>query len=329
MKQWTVTYRDRSGARTSVVIEAEDRAGVFAELKTRGINAISITEGVVKAPRRAASGGVSKGVWGLVAAVVVAALVGVVWMMMPKDEKPIEVKKVEKKEVVQEIEVPVRDRAKEIKKDSVEPASKKIVDNRPPHQVVVETISVVTNADGSVLERFKTADGKIRSRQSAPRPVFDNSSDQLIAMAIQGANSPVGMPPMPISDSAEKDFVESLKKPIVINPDDSEEIKQLKQSVMAVRAEIDQMMKDGKSFKEIMKDHQALVNDNASLRKDVLKSVNEFIEKGDAEGAQMFLEKANETLGEMGIAPVDMPEDPETRRARIREQNRLRKETQK
>ena len=45
MKQWTVTYREKSGVKTSVVIEAEDRVGVFAELKQRGINAISITEG--------------------------------------------------------------------------------------------------------------------------------------------------------------------------------------------------------------------------------------------------------------------------------------------
>lgn len=327
MKQWTVIYREKSGVKTSVVIEAEDRAGVFAELKQRGINAISITEGAVKAKRKA-TGGVSKGVWGVVAAVVAVALVAVVWVVMEGEEASVEVKK-PKKERVEPEKAPVRDEVQLPKAKPTEKPVEKPVDNRPPHQIVVETISVITNADGSVLERFRTADGKIRSKQSAPRSVFDNSSDQLIAMAIQGANSPVGMPPMPISDSAEKDFVESLKKPIVINPDDSEEIKQLKQSVMAVRAEIDQMMKDGKSFKEIMKDHQALVNDNASLRKDVLKSVNEFIEKGDAEGAQMFLEKANETLGEMGIAPVDMPEDPETRRARIREQNRLRKETQK
>lgn len=55
MKQWTVTYREKSGLKTSVVIEAEDRAGVFAELKQRGINAISITEGAVKAKRSVTS----------------------------------------------------------------------------------------------------------------------------------------------------------------------------------------------------------------------------------------------------------------------------------
>ncbi len=327
MKQWTVTYREKSGLKTSVIIDAEDRAGVFAELKQRGINAISITEGAVKAKRRATSGGVSKGVWGVVAAVVVAAVVGVVWMVMQGEEASVEVKK-PKKERVEPVKAPVRDEVQLPKAKPTEKPVEKPVDNRPPHQIVVETISVITNADGSVLERFRTADGKIRSKQSAPRSVFENSSDQLIAMAIHGANSPVGMPPMPISDSAEKDFVESLKKPIVINPDDSEEIKQLKQSVMEVRTQIDQMMKEGKSFKDIMRDHQALVNDNASIRKDVVKGVNEFIERGDQEGAQMYLEKANAALGEMGIAPVDMPEDPEVRRMRIREQNRLRKESQ-
>ena len=42
MKQWTVYFRDKNGSKASVVIEAEDRSGVFAELKKRGISAISV-----------------------------------------------------------------------------------------------------------------------------------------------------------------------------------------------------------------------------------------------------------------------------------------------
>ena len=45
MKQWTVYFRDKNGSKASVVIEAEDRSGVFAELKRRGISAISVSEG--------------------------------------------------------------------------------------------------------------------------------------------------------------------------------------------------------------------------------------------------------------------------------------------
>lgn len=337
MTNYVVTTRNKVGALEERAYTAENRADLFKQLAADGITAVRIAEGVPgKKPRKASSGGGAKIPFktvGLVAASLVALIAAVVIIMSLTTPSDSEVDPAPRKELAEdaspsqpsEVSLPQSDKG-ELK---AEGEVKKPVDTRPLHEQVVETISVITNADGSVLERFKTADGKIRSRQSAPRSVFDNPSDQLIAMAIHGGNSTSGMPPMPISSSAEEDFVKSLEKPIVINPDDSEEVKQLKQSVMKVRAEIDQLMKEGKSFSEIMKEHQALVNENASVRKDVEKGLKELVDQGDFEAAQEYLNKMNPALEELGVMPLEMPETREERRQRIREQSLMRRESSK
>ena len=200
--------------------------------------------------------------------------------------------------------------------DSAEPTTA-----LPPHKQIVEMISIITNADGSVLERFRTADGKTRSRQSAPKPVFDNASDQVIAMAVSGAASGGSMPPMPMMDNADEAFSKSLEKEIVINDDDSEKVKALKREVMAVREEMRQLIAEGQSFTDVMKEHRDMVNRNAELRKEAMRILEEFVESGDADGARECLEKVNAALGEAGIDGIEMPMSREERRAAIRERN--------
>lgn len=332
MINFAVTIRSKSGMTEERIYCAENRAALFSKLAADGVSAVHVRE--AGGPVRKATGGVLRKPYRRLiafgcAAVAVAAIVSLVWRGEDAVPEKAPGKERVKKRTAPAVPgaKPVQAAAKAEKKDAAKP--QKPVDARPPHEVIVEMISVVTNADGSVLERFRTADGKTRSRQSAPRSVFENSTDQLIAMAIQGGGSSGGMPPMPISASADEEFLRSLDKPIAINPDDSEEVKRLKQSVMEVRADIDRLMKEGKTFAEIMREHQSLVNGNASIRKDVMAGLQEYVDKGDMEGAQEYLSKMNDALNQMGMDPVEMPESPEERRQRIREQFRARKEMAK
>lgn len=336
MINFAVTIRNRSGMLEERIYCAENRAALFSKLAADGVSAVRVRE--TGELLRKATGGISRKSYRCMLATggaVLAIVAAIVIMLQIKDaapENPPKKVRVKKQSAAEDVaatpaKIVADDAKNEVKKVSQKPS--KPVDERPPHEVIVEMISVVTNADGSVLERFRTADGKTRSRQSAPRSVFENSTDQLIAMAIQGGGSSGGMPPMPISASADEEFLRSLDKPIAINPDDSEEVKRLKQSVMEVRADIDRLMKEGKTFAEIMREHQSLVNGNASIRKDVMAGLQEYVEKGDTEGAREYLSKMNAALNQMGMDPVEMPESPEERRQRIREQSKARKEMSK
>lgn len=194
-------------------------------------------------------------------------------------------------------------------------------DSLPPHKRIVEMVSVVTNADGSVLERFRTADGKLRSRQSAPRPVFDNASDQILAMAVSGASSGGSMPPMPLMTDADEAFTKSLDKDIVINDNDSDAVKALKRDVMTIREEVRQIMADGYSFADVMKSHRDMVNRSVEMRKEAGRIVSELVASGDMDFAQECRVKLNAALAEAGIEGIEMPISREERRATIRKRN--------
>ncbi len=182
-------------------------------------------------------------------------------------------------------------------------------------------VSAVTNADGSVLTRFRTADGKLRSRQSAPRPVFDNASDQILAMAVSGASSGGSMPPMPLMADADEAFSRSLDRDIVISDDDSDAVKSLKRDVMTIREEVRQLMAEGHSFADVMKSHRDMVNRSAEMRKEAVRILGEFVESGDADAAQECRAKLNAALAEAGIEGIEMPMSREERRAAARERH--------
>ncbi len=196
----------------------------------------------------------------------------------------------------------------------------------PPSKRIVEMISVITNHDGSVLERFRTADGKTRSRQSAPPAVFDNASDQLIATALLGEASGAHMPPLPISDKIDADFAESLNKEIVINESDTQEIKDLKKLVMETRREIlARMEKGGKTFSEVLLEHRREVNDNNAFRGEARVQLQALVDEGAAEDAAAYLEKVNDLFDKNGIERLEMPLSREERRAAIRAAAKARK----
>ena len=309
MKQWTVTYRDRSGARTSVVIEAEDRAGVFAELRTRGINAISIAEGVVKAPRRAASGGgISKGVWGLVAAVAVAAIAGVVWMMMPTEEKPIEVKKETKLKTVEK-PAPVQPKTPSKVEKVEEPAPVKIDPNARPTKVG-ETVNGYIKLPSGRLHKVR---GVITNSVSAVQTkgkyeIFEHHCENEIAclLTIEPGQGLVGTPRY--NGRFTKEFLESLKKPIVINDDDSEEDKELKRNVNLAKQELKAAYDRGEDIEKIMLDTRREYQDLAMYKQELRQFIYEYQknESPSDQDVEDYVTAANKLLEAKGIAPLNI-----------------------
>ena len=231
MKQWTVYFRDKNGSKASVVIEAEDRSGVFAELKKRGISAISVTEGASnKKPRKAASSGASSKGRGLIAAAVAVLIAGVAaWLMWPEAEKPVEVKKEVKKSVKAEPVRPVKE--KPVVEEEVK--EEKSATEKLGPQKVGETRNGYIKLPSGRLHRVR---GVITNSLSAVQnkgkyEIFAHHSENEIAclLTIQPGQGLVGTPRY--NGRFTRDFLKSLETPIIINEDDSEEDKELKRNV--------------------------------------------------------------------------------------------------
>lgn len=324
---WRVTYRAGDGRQAADVFEAETREALFKALAAKGISTIRIEESNGKTASRGGRER-NRGVPIALAGMGLLALGIGVFAFLRQTEKP-------------KPPANVRDRPSRISEDkptatldSAKASTAARPDNGistsqddgiPPGKRIVEMVSVVTNADGSVLERFRTADGKTRSRQSAPKPVFDNASDQLLAAAVGGAASGASMPPMPMMDNAEEEFEKSLEKEIVINDDDSPDVKALKRSVIALREEMRRLLDAGNSFADVLRDHRDIVNHGVEMRREATRLISEFVDAGDEESARASLEKVNATLTQMGIEEVEMPLTRAERREVIGERHRNKK----
>ena len=157
-------------------------------------------------------------------------------------------------------------------------------------------ISATTNADGTVVERIRTDDGKLHSKvYSVAEPVLTTRTDQLLAMAVEGDGNG---PPMPAATKAdEQQFLESLKKPIEILETDTPDVRALKEKVIQARADMVELLAQGRGFSEVLAEHQKLQAENAArnmelseLRRDQerFQSDEEFVVKVARQNRKLF-----------------------------------------
>ena len=343
MKTFTVSYRKSDGSLAEIEIVAADRAECMAECRKQGVTPVGIHEGRSsvrsKSKKNAGSpNGEAQGAgqgprtnvrWGLVgvAAAVAGALVIAIWLSArtqsapPNDPKPKAA--VASPKAVATPPPPARPaRPRETvpstnEAATVSPAMPKGAEI--PATNIVKVISVVTNANGSVTERYVRADGKkIRLIKPAPQ-LFKHGSDDVLAMI---ATTPPGreMPPLPPGAFTKEQFLQSLNDPIVITDEDPEHVKLIKQSVTALREEMKALLDQGQSVEQILADHQKLHQENVEVRTQALLEVKKLLDAGDRKEAIHYATMINVALQQMGIESLPVPAedtaDEPARRAR-------------
>lgn len=234
---------------------------------------------------------------GVVAGLVVVALAAVcVVVFMGKGEKPVE--KVEKKPAkIKEVKpAPAPKSAPEPQK--VEKPKKALKDMTPEERLEMRM--------KHIAEAQKRMKDVPLARPLETNLVFKTSTDQILAMVADLAEGK-DMPPLPLDDNFERDFVASLKQPIVINEDDSEKVKELKTKVAQLRKELDERASQGEPMVRILKDFQDNMVKDYKMRDELRLEVKKMIETDGRETAQQYCDKVNESLRQLGIKEIDMP----------------------
>ncbi len=332
---FTVTYRGADGALREERVEAASRVECVAECRRRGVAPVAIAEraGTRDAcPCRRRRGDTPPYRVAVVAAVVLAVAGGAWWWMAgARDGRPGRAGMLEVSEAttanhdtrnahdVQDAKG--REIANVPAKDGDRPVP--VVDDvsaGDPYDGVwrgQKIVSYTVKTNGwSTYEHIVTADGKSHGViGSTVKPVFDNGSDQMLALAVQ-ASQGSEMPPMPLSPMVERDFMESLKKPVVISEDDSEEVKNLKRGVMQAREDMMALMGKGMTVEQALAEHFKIANENIGIRNKAVEELRSILEVGDEEGANRYIEAVNGTLEKMGIMKLELPEERMRRRYR-------------
>ena len=342
---FTVMYRGKDGALREETVEATGRSDCLEQMRARGIVPVSVKEGARKGRRH--DGGSQNGrdearpshggmLWktAILVAVVLAVAAGLWWWLVAReDTRPAKPKAATVVKDVKSPKAPQRPpetapaKAGQRKVQAV-PETNQVADVKPPKERH-DTVSIHTNNLGKVVEKWIGADGKLHmSVRYARKPVFDNASDDQLAMAMAGDGAQ-SIAPIPMTATSEQEFLESLKNPIVINDDDPEKVKQIKTAVSEARAQMKQMIDNGMSYREALAEHQRLVNENVDTRNQCMAELKSLVDAGDHEGAERYMKTMNVALGQMGIPALTMPmsrEELSAARQRRREEKEAAKQ---
>lgn len=171
------------------------------------------------------------------------------------------------------------------------------------NRVKVLSSTTSTNSNGVVIEKLVLDDGTKMSKIHPPPPIFSNPSDQVIALAI---STPLGqaMPPLPDLQGIDKDFMRSILSPIKITDDDTDEIKDLKKRVIAVKEELVEEIKNGGSVQDVLLAHQKEMNRLSENRLMAIQEMQRIAGEYGVEAAQEFADRVNKRFNEQGIPEI-------------------------
>ena len=321
--RWSVTYRSPTGKLISECVEADSGQELFRILAARGISAIRVDEAAKEQckQRKRRILPLPRIVLAVACCLLLVAMAFVAIHLLFSAST---------------------------KSNVGHGKSKRIKDVSPTHQRAGTTESTNTNTVGNVAALLQptnsvasSANDEARAEEEARlqkwrdkfakrRSIFTNASDQILGWI---ASAPPGrdMPPMPISKSIDRDFEKSLETPIKITPEDTEEVKRLKERVMELRAQILEIKANqGLSVYDIITQHQEVFNENALIRRNAQKEEVEIFNSGDAESAEIYVKRMNEELEKLGAEPIRLPGEPnEELRQHIRDKLKAIKESKR
>ena len=138
-----------------------------------------------------------------------------------------------------------------------------------------------------------------------PKPVFDNAFEEnLIGMNLQDGNFIPGM----LMGLDKTEVMKMLRKPVTINPDDSEEVIRKKTAAAEVKElALDYMETTGASFDDFVMEMRKVSTIQRGLTASTIKDIVGFLKKGDAKSAALYRDTLNQKFRELGLPDAKIP----------------------
>ena len=136
-----------------------------------------------------------------------------------------------------------------------------------------------------------------------PKPIFDNTFEEtLVGLATTGNFIP-GM----LMGIDYDDAIKMLTKPVVVNPDDPEDVVAKKEAVAAAKEAILDYMKDGASLDDFVMEMRKQVVKERFIRGMALKEIVASLKEGRAQDAADMRDAANKMLENDNLRPMNLP----------------------
>lgn len=149
--------------------------------------------------------------------------------------------------------------------------------------------------------------GVEKPKTTKTKSIFPCGTDQVIAMALchpKGA----AMPPLPDigHDAGDEEFINSLKKPLVVEEDDPAPIRKIKETVNEARLEIAKILQEDPkaTVKSILEEHREDYNHKLDLRSEALTELEKVKSEGTEEDVRKYVTMMNLALQQVGVEEI-------------------------
>lgn len=135
-------------------------------------------------------------------------------------------------------------------------------------------------------------------------PIFeDKFEEQMINFAMPGGT----FIPFVLLNHTEEELKSMLDREVVINPDDSDDVKEKKQAVAEMKVMIKEYLADGGNFVDFVNEMHKYSKEERKLRTKGLSRVEDLVERGEIDAARAFIKQYNEVLDENNFPPMRLP----------------------
>ena len=166
----------------------------------------------------------------------------------------------------------------------------------PPPPGTTRTV----NADGKIYE----CDSEGNWEDITPPPVFDNAfEEQLIGLAMPDAHFIPGL----LLNFDEGEVSKLLEKPVVINDDDSEDVKVKKQAVAEMKEVMREYIASGGTYLQFVTEMGEYSEQERMLKRKGISHINRLIRAGKTDEAKLYLAEINEVLEANEFSAIQLP----------------------
>ena len=239
---------------------------------------------------------------GIVALTVVVALGGaVIWLLTDEDEREGEVAD-RRPRLIKEVKPSIPARTNVVEKVKPKPVDP----NARPTKVGEIVNGYIKLPSGRIHKRVGVITNTASATAKLPCEIFTHHCDNEIAcyLWIEPGTEIVDMPNY--GGRFTKEFLESLKEPIVVTKDDTPEQAQLKRAVNEAKIELKAAYDRGEDIEKIVYDTRDELRKLGLYKQEIRQQLLEYRKKENVsdEDVQDFLTACNQLLEQKGIAPL-------------------------
>ena len=310
---FTVTYREKSGAKAEVEIEASSRSECVAACKRRGIAPMGISEGRASARPRAAEtaaphGGGAKRSGGtlwraaILAATCLVAGIGA-WLWLGLEESRSAPPTVTKSK---DATPPAKPPAALMEKATNDLKGVQAPKDRKKTSLHVARQPVASTNRTEITQRQVVTNVAVKTEEPEGGIQYRTCTEQILGWIF---SCPVGNAPMPLPNLPPKELEhleEILATPNLPKETDDNFVKEQKEIIQQAKIEFRKFLDEGGKPRDFLNYYHDLLINYHDQFMDAQKSVLKAVREEDPEFAREYLIKVNAQLAEKGIKPITL-----------------------